>query len=60
MLTTHTQRMRPYSVHLSQEEAVELVMEAQIAADLSGDVPELERLANKLGLLLGDSKKERA
>lgn len=60
MLATNTNRARPYSVHLTAEEAAELVIEAEIAASLSDDVPELERLGKKLGQLLGNPGQSRA
>jgi hypothetical protein len=60
MLATRTGRHRPLSVHLTESEAAELAIEAEIAASLSDDVPELERLGTKLGLLLGNPGRTRA
>lgn len=55
-----TATQSPFCVYLSAEEAAELCIEAEIAAEHSDDVPELQRLGTKLGLLLGNPKKERA
>jgi hypothetical protein len=49
-----------FCVYLTPAEVRELVIEAQIAAEHSTDVPELERLRSKLEMLLSDSGRKQA
>lgn len=60
MLATHTQRTRPYSVHLTRAEAWGLAIAAEVAAAELDDVPELAELGGKLSALLDDPALKRA
>ncbi|MFE3409435.1 hypothetical protein ACFXMT_14195 [Streptomyces mirabilis] len=64
MLATHTQRRRPFSVHMTPDEAVDLVNEANEALRVAyGDfveLPALAMLADKVNKLIGSKEGTRA